>query len=98
MSARERDEPEPDQGAGTEPPARDRHHDLNNPVGEPDASEWPDPYERREDPRDPPDADGEPVGDQPHPQTGTRSTSEPHPSEDPEAGQWEAPERETLDE
>ena len=45
MSARERDEPEPDQGAGTEPPARD-----------------------------------------------------PHPSEDPEAGQWEAPERDRLDE
>ncbi len=26
------------------------HHVLNNPVGEPDETEWPDPYEKREDP------------------------------------------------
>ena len=34
------------------------HRDLSNPVGEPDPTEWPDPYETREDPRDPPDPDG----------------------------------------
>lgn len=66
---------------------RDPHHALNNPVGEPDETEWPDPYESRPDPRGP-DAD-------PHP--GDRSTSEPHPSQDPEADRWEAPERDKLD-
>ena len=57
---------------------RDPHHELNNPVGEPDETEWPDPYDMREDPRD-----------QDHPPTGSRSTSEPHPSKDPEAEPWE---------
>lgn len=63
------------------------HHSLSNPVGDPDPTEWPDPYETREDPRGP-DA---------HPNAGDRSSSEPHPSKDPEAGQWEAPERDNLD-
>ena len=62
------------------------HHALNNPVGEPDATEWPDPYEQREDPRDGPDV-----------APGAGSTSEPHPSQDPEADPWEAPERDKLD-
>jgi hypothetical protein len=75
----------------------DPHHTLNNPVGEPDPTEWPDPYEQREDPRDPPDPDGQPFGEQPHPQTGSRSTSEPHPSQDPEAEPTQAPERDNLD-
>ena len=66
---------------------RDPHHALNNPVGEPDPTEWPDPYESREDPRGP-DA---------HPHPGDRSNSEPHPSHDPETDQWEAPERDRLD-
>jgi hypothetical protein len=66
---------------------RDPHHALNNPVGEPDETEWPDPYETREDPRD-----------EDHPQTGSRSTSEPHPSDDPEAEPWEPPKRDKLDE
>jgi hypothetical protein len=66
---------------------RDPHHALNNPVGEPDETEWPDPYERREDPRD-----------EDHPQTGSTSTSEPHPSDDPEAEPWEPPKRDKLDE
>ena len=31
------------------------HHDLSNPVGEPDPTEYPDPYEQStEEPRDPP--------------------------------------------
>jgi hypothetical protein len=79
-----------------EPPGRDpgdRSHDaephdaLNTPVGEPDETEWPDPYEKRDDPR------GED-----HPPTGSRSTSEPHPSEDPEAEPWEGPKRDKMDE
>lgn len=77
---------------------RDPHHQLNNPAKDPDPTEWPDPYEKRDDPRDPPDPDGEPFGEEPHPQTGAESTSEPHPSQDPEAGdRWEAPKRENLD-
>jgi hypothetical protein len=66
--------------------SRDRHpHSaLSNPVGEPDPTEWPDPYEKREDPRDPDDPDGQPFGEEPHPATGSRSTSEPHPAEAPE--------------
>jgi hypothetical protein len=66
---------------------RDPHHMLNNPVGEPDETEWPDPYDKREDPRD-----------EDHPQTGSTSTSEPHPSDDPEAEPSKPPERDKLDE
>ena len=73
------------------------HRDLSNPVGEPDPTEWPDPYEKREDPRDPPDPDGLPFGEEPHPPTGSTSTSEPHPSQDIEAVDTEPPERDNLD-
>jgi hypothetical protein len=76
---------------------REPHHALNNPVGEPDPTEYPDPYEQREDPRDPPDPDGKPFGEQPHPVTGSRSTSEPHPQEDLEGGPPGPPERDKLD-
>ena len=90
--------PEPPDAAAREHLANDPHHELNNPVGEPDPTEWPDPYERREDPRDPPAPDGEPFGENPHAPTGSTSTSEPHPSQDLEAGeQWKAPERDKLD-
>jgi hypothetical protein len=91
-----------------EPPGKDPgdishhaepHHALNNPVVEdPDPTEWPDPYERRDDPLDPDDPDGEPFGEEPHTQAGATSTSEPHPSQDPEAGdRWEGPKRDKLD-
>jgi len=80
-------EPEPD---------RDPHHELNNPVGEPDPTEWPDPYEKREDPRDPGGQELE-FGEQPHAPTGATSTSEPHPDQDPEAYDSEPPERDNLD-
>ncbi|MDX6610128.1 MAG: hypothetical protein QOF85_2053 [Solirubrobacterales bacterium] len=74
------------------------HKVLGNPVEDPDPTEWPDPYEKRKDPRDPPDPDGRPFGEQPHPPTGSTSTSEPHPSQDPEAGdRWEGPKRDKLD-
>jgi hypothetical protein len=91
-----------------EPPGKDPgdishhsepHHALNNPVVEdPDPTEWPDPYERRADPRDPADPDGEPFGAEPHAVPGATSTSEPHPSKDPEAGdRWEGPKRDKVD-
>jgi hypothetical protein len=66
---------------------RDPHHDLNNPIDDPDETEWPDPYDKREDPR----------GDDERPVPGSRSTSEPHPSQDPEAEPWEGPKRDKLD-
>jgi hypothetical protein len=65
---------------------RDPHHELNNPVDEPDETEWPDPYDKRKDPRG-----------QEQPPTGSRSTSEPHPSQDPEAEPWEGPKRDKVD-
>jgi hypothetical protein len=77
----------------------DPHHALNNPVGEPDPSEWPDPYDTREDPRDPGTQDPEPFGDEvPHTPPGAESTSEPNPKQDPEAEPWaEGPKRDRLD-
>ena len=72
------------------------HHVLNNPVGKPDPTEWPDPYDQREDPRDPEDPD--PFAEPPHPPTGSESTSEPNPKQDPEAEPWaRPPKRDKLD-
>lgn len=84
----------PDAGAGRAP---DPHSPLNNPVGEPDPTEWPDPYERRPDPRDLPGGEEMVFGDEQHPPTGATSTSEPHPSQDPEAEPWEGPKRDRVD-
>jgi hypothetical protein len=86
---------------GQDPGDRSRdptpYTELNNPVGEPDPTEWPDPYDRREDPLAPPEELT--FGDEdPHPPTGSTSTSQPHPSDDPEAVRWEGPERDNLDE
>lgn len=90
--------PEPPDGEERRDRDRDPHQALNNPVGEPDPTEWPDPYEKREDPLDPPDPDGEPFGEEPHAPTGATSTSQPHPSHDPEArDRAQAPERDNLD-
>jgi len=86
------------EGEGGPPsPDRDPHHELNNPVGDPDPTEWPDPYDKREDPLDPPDPDGAPFGEEPHPATGSRSSSQPHPKQDIEAPQVKAPARDNLD-
>jgi predicted DCC family thiol-disulfide oxidoreductase YuxK len=89
----------PGKDPGALPKDRDPHHVLNNPVvDDPDLTEWPDPYETREDPRDPADPDAMPFGEEPHPATGSISTSEPHPSQDPEAAErWEGPKRDKLD-
>ncbi len=73
------------------------HHALNNPAVDPDPTEWPDPYEKREDPRGP-EEESESGFDSPHPPTGSESTSEPHPSKDPEAEAWEGPKRDKVDE
>jgi hypothetical protein len=82
-------------------PARpaDPHHELNTPVGEPDPTEWPDPYDQRPDPLDPDPGndEGALAGNTPHTPTGATSTSAPHPSQDPEAGEWEGPKRDKLD-
>lgn len=72
---------------------RDPHHDLNTPVGKPDPTEWPDPYDRRPDPRGP----GGSSERGSHTPTGATSTSEPHPSKDPEAPDWEGPKRDKID-
>ena len=83
-------------GVGTSVRDRSPHSALNNPVTEPDMTEWPDPYDKREDPLDP----GEEMvfgGDAVHTQTGATSTSEPHPSQDPEVEAWEGPKRDKVD-
>jgi hypothetical protein len=101
-------EPEHDQSSDyPEPPGRDPgdrsgdqdpHHALNVPVGEPDPTEWPDPYDHRADPRDPDDPDLD-VGEAPHTPTGAQRTSEPNPKQDHEAQPWaEGPKRDKLDE
>jgi hypothetical protein len=73
---------------------KDPHHALNYPVGDPDLTEYPDPFDKRDDPRDP---DG-PFGEAQHPATGAESTSEPPPSQDPEVGdRARPPRRDNLD-
>jgi hypothetical protein len=74
------------------------HRALNNPVGEPDETEYPDPYETRPDPRGPSDPDGAPFGEEPHPVVGSESTSEPPREDDPEQPEGgRPPRRENLD-
>jgi hypothetical protein len=80
------------------PKRKDPHHALNNAVRDPDPTEYPDPYDKREDPRDPPDPDGEPFGEEPHSVPGATSTSAPPLEQDPEAEELrEKRNREKLD-
>jgi hypothetical protein len=58
---------DPDANPGNRSEDPEPHHALNNPASDPDPTEYPDPYERREDPRE--------RGPNPKPP----STSEPHP-------------------
>jgi hypothetical protein len=64
---------------------RDPHHDLTNPASDPDPTEYPDPYERREDPRDPASVDTpassteNPAEEEDRDVPRDPSTSEPHP-------------------
>jgi hypothetical protein len=61
------------------------HHKLSNPADEPDETEYPDPYERREDPRDPASVDTPAEPADPEAVAGADeaprdpSTSDPHP-------------------
>ncbi len=78
---------------------KEPHHALNNPVRDPDATEYPDPFDKREDPRDPADPDGKPFGEEPHSPTGAESTSEPPLSQDPTVPRGgKPPQRDKLDE
>ena len=55
---------------------RDVHDALNEPATDPDPTAWPDPYDKRPDPRDPAaDVDGLDFGDV-HTVTGATSTSD----------------------
>jgi hypothetical protein len=57
---------------------RDPYHGINEPATDPDPTEWPDPYDKRPDLRDPgADEDGMDFGDE-HTPTGATSTSEPN--------------------
>ena len=44
---------------------REPHHALNNPAQDPDETEWPDPYEKRPDPRNEDDAPAQPSTSEP---------------------------------
>jgi hypothetical protein len=63
---------------------RDVHETLNQPASDPDPSEWPDPYDKRPDPRDPAADENEMDFGDVHTPTGATSTSEPHHEVDPE--------------
>lgn len=86
--------PEP---PGPDPGDRSRdtspHHALNTPVGDPDPTEWPDPYENRPDPLAPQEGSSAEISTP----TGATSTSQPHPKQDPEASPVDPPERDALD-
>jgi hypothetical protein len=89
-----------------EPPGKDPgdrsgdptpHSSLNTPVGEPDPTEWPDPYDRREDPRAPAAEMPFPGDGSAHTPVGATSDSQPPPDDDIEAVSADAPEGDDLD-
>jgi hypothetical protein len=90
--------PKPEVEPGNITGGKDPHHALNNPVvDDPDMTEYPDPYDTREDPRDPADADAV-FGEAPHPPTNAESTSEPPLAQDPEVPDGgKPPRRDNLD-
>jgi hypothetical protein len=83
---RETEPPAPLHPDASDPTAAEPHHSLSNPASTPDPTEYPDPYERRPDPRGPDgeeqpagqDEDG-PGGQAPPDTPRSPSTSEPHP-------------------
>jgi len=90
-----------------EPPGKDPgdvsraptpHSVLNTPVGEPDPTAWPDPYDRREDPRAPVDGMVFPGDGLSHTPVGATSDSAPPAAADIEALNTNAPDRDNLDE
>jgi hypothetical protein len=76
----------------------DPHRALDNPATDPDPTEWPDPYDHREDPRAPADDMVFPGDGRSHTPVGSTSDSEPLPDEDIEAIRTHPPERDHLDE
>jgi hypothetical protein len=75
--------PNPEAEPGNQTGGKDPHHALNRPVvDDPDLTEYPDPYDNREDPLD-----------EAHPQTGAESTSEPPLEQDPEVERGGKPPR-----
>ncbi|MGA2928080.1 MAG: hypothetical protein ABSG43_19210, partial [Solirubrobacteraceae bacterium] len=76
---------------------REPKHALNNPAVDPDPTELPDPYDKREDPRGPDAVDSELLRQPSHSPTAALSTSEPHRSQDPEAVPSHAPPGDKLD-
>jgi hypothetical protein len=61
----------------------DVHHALNEPATDPDPTEWPDPYDKRPDPRDPAARDPEMDFGDVHTPIGATSSSDPHYQVDP---------------
>jgi hypothetical protein len=80
---RERRRARPLRPDATDPADAEPHHALSNPAEEPDPTEYPDPYERRPDPRGPEavDTPAFPAEDQDESSRSSSppSTSEPHP-------------------
>jgi hypothetical protein len=66
------------------PSEHDVHHALNQPASDPDPTEWPDPYDKRPDPRGPADESVEMDFGDVHTPTGATSTSEPQHELDPQ--------------
>ena len=59
-------------------PSPDPHEALNQPATDPDPTEWPDPYDKRPDPRYPPAEEEEMDFGDVHTPTGATSTSTPN--------------------
>lgn len=95
----EREKPEPDRdwrsrlrdGETVDEDRGSPHSELSNPAVDPDPTEWPDPYDKREDPRDAADDEG---GRRAEP--GAISTSEPYPAADPEGSYKHPPGKDRL--
>jgi len=96
MSPEDRNQAEREVAKRRRADGKDPHHELSNPVGEPDPTEWPDPYERRPDPRDPASVDTpalpaerEPADEAPQ----DPSTSDPPPPRGHDQARTERPPR-----
>jgi hypothetical protein len=78
---------DPDANPGNISGDPEPHHTLNNPAGDPDPTEWPDPYEKRKDPRDPAavDTPADPTEDEEEPRPNPRAPS----TSDPPGPDWE---------
>jgi hypothetical protein len=84
---REQEPPEPLHEDASDPTSEEPHHALANPASDPDPTEFPDPYERRPDPRGPgtvsAPAQDRDEADEETPERAANpkapSTSEPHP-------------------